>query len=165
MLLLCLTGAIIWWPGIRQWRRALNVKWDARIGRISWDLHSALGFWTFLFLVVWGVSGFYFCFPDYVNVLYRLDPGGEIVSGALSWLTDLHFGRFNGVTRVLWAIVGVVPAVLAFTGFFVCCRRVIFRKNDRPESMAFVANRLDLIAELLEHPNRGGKVTDESTME
>jgi serine/threonine-protein kinase len=37
--------------------------------------------------------------------------------------------------------------------------------NDRPESMAFVANRLDLIAELLEHPNRGGKVTDESTME
>jgi serine/threonine protein kinase len=36
--------------------------------------------------------------------------------------------------------------------------------EDRPESMQFVANRLDLIAELLEHPGNGGAptVSDES---
>src|SRR5690348_2189417 len=28
--LLCLTGAVIWWPGIRHWRRSLTVDWSAR---------------------------------------------------------------------------------------------------------------------------------------
>ena len=27
--LLCLTGAVIWWPGINHWRRSLTVSWRA----------------------------------------------------------------------------------------------------------------------------------------
>ena len=26
--LLCLTGAVIWWPGIKHWRRSLAVDWS-----------------------------------------------------------------------------------------------------------------------------------------
>lgn len=129
LLVLCFTGAIIWWPGTRRWRRSLTVKWNARFGRINWDLHNALGFWTFLFLLVWGISGFYFCFPALFDPLYRLGAAGNT---GLAWLTDLHFGRFNGVTQIVWAIIGLVPAVLAITGLFVCCRRVFFKKNDKP---------------------------------
>ena len=40
---LCLTGAVIWWPGIKNWRRSLTVSWRANFARITWDLHSALG--------------------------------------------------------------------------------------------------------------------------
>ncbi len=36
--------------------------------------------------------------------------------------------------------------------------------NDRPESMQFVSNRLDLIAELLEHPNANSPPPDDTTM-
>jgi uncharacterized iron-regulated membrane protein len=35
-------------------------KLGAHFARISWDLHSALGFWCFVFVLVWGVSGIYF---------------------------------------------------------------------------------------------------------
>jgi uncharacterized iron-regulated membrane protein len=61
--LLCLTGAIIWWPGINNWRRSLTVSWGAQFPRINWDLHSALGFWCFFFVVLWGISGIHFSFP------------------------------------------------------------------------------------------------------
>jgi hypothetical protein len=53
---LCLTGAIIWWPGTKNWRRSLVVNWQSKFPRITWDLHSALGFWCFLFLLVWGAQ-------------------------------------------------------------------------------------------------------------
>ena len=42
VILLCLTGAVIWWPGINNWRRALTVNWRSLFARFSWDLHSAL---------------------------------------------------------------------------------------------------------------------------
>jgi len=71
---LCLTGAIIWWPGIKHWRRSMTVDWRAHFARISWDLHSALGFWCFFFVLVWGMSGIYFSFPQLFNALFLLDP-------------------------------------------------------------------------------------------
>src|SRR5215472_15528791 len=39
--LLCCTGIVIWWPGVRNWQRSLGVNWSAHLARISWDLHSA----------------------------------------------------------------------------------------------------------------------------
>lgn len=50
---LCLTGAVIWWPGIAHWRRSLTVSWEAHHARIFWDLHSAVGFWCFPLLLIW----------------------------------------------------------------------------------------------------------------
>ena len=38
--LLCITGAMIWWPGIKNWRRSLTVIWRVHFARINWDLHS-----------------------------------------------------------------------------------------------------------------------------
>lgn len=130
--LLCLTGAVIWWPGIRHWRRSLKVEWRAHFARVNWDLHSALGFWGFLFVLMWGVSGIYLVFPSQFTSGLFLDPGGDVAG----WLVQLHFGRFSWVTKAAWALVGLVPAILAFTGMFVCCRRVIFKKPSNPNSEA-----------------------------
>jgi PepSY-associated TM region len=55
--LLCLTGAVIWWPGIAHWRRSLTVDWRQGFARINWDLHSAAGFWCLLFVLMWALSG------------------------------------------------------------------------------------------------------------
>jgi uncharacterized iron-regulated membrane protein len=63
LFLLSLTGIVLWWPGRRNWRRALTVLWRARWPRVNFDLHSALGFWTLLFVAMWGATGFYFGFP------------------------------------------------------------------------------------------------------
>ena len=132
LILLTLSGAVIWWPGRRHWRRSLKIEWRARFPRITWDAHSALGFWFLLFVGLWGVSGVYLAVPQFFGFLYRLDPADRVVDRILFATASLHFGRFNLVTQVIWAMVGVVPAILAFTGVFICCRRVIFKKPSNP---------------------------------
>jgi len=133
---LCLTGAIIWWPGIGKWRRSLTVNWRAHFARISWDLHSALGFWCFFFILVWGISGIYFSFPQLFNPLFLLDPADHFTDQGLFWLSQLHFGRFGWFAEALWTLLGLAPAVLASTGVFICCRRVIYKKPSNPNTQS-----------------------------
>jgi uncharacterized iron-regulated membrane protein len=130
--LLCLTGAVIWWPGVRHWRRSLRVEWRARFPRINWDLHSAIGFWAFLFVLIWGISGTYLAFPHLFDVLYFFDPSDKFADTSLSALSQLHFGRFGWLSEAVWAVLGLALTVLAFTGTFICCRRVIFKKPSSP---------------------------------
>ncbi|MEQ1884334.1 MAG: PepSY-associated TM helix domain-containing protein, partial [Bryobacteraceae bacterium] len=61
---LCLTGLIVWWPGGGRWKRALGFRMDAGWKRLNFDMHSSVGFWTFLILFVWGMTGGYFVFPE-----------------------------------------------------------------------------------------------------
>jgi hypothetical protein len=129
---LCLTGAVIWWPGIKHWRRSLTVKWSSHFGRFSWDLHSALGFWCFLFILMWGVSGIYFSFPQPFNALFALlDPNDNFTDQTLQGLSNLHFGRFSPLTKALWTGFGLVPAAMAVTGAFLCCHRMIYKVSNR----------------------------------
>jgi len=126
--LLALTGAIVWWPGIRNWRRSAKIRWKARLPRLNWDLHSAIGFWCWLFVFVWGISGIYFCFPA-----LSFNPRIHVTAGSfLSLLTALHFGRFNWFTQALWTIIGIVPAVSAITGALMWWNRVLRKKFRRP---------------------------------
>ncbi len=61
---LCLTGMVIWWPGVSQWRRGLVIRRGVGWKRLTWDLHGMVGFWTFALLFMWGLTGFYFVFPQ-----------------------------------------------------------------------------------------------------
>lgn len=129
--LLCLTGALIWWPGINNWRRSLTVSWRSRFARFSWDLHSALGFWCFLFVLMWGISGFYFAFPQPVNALFGfLDLSDNFTNQTLYWLSFVHFGRFGWFAQALWSLLGLVLTVLSATGVFLCCHRMIYGSHN-----------------------------------
>jgi len=66
LLLLNATGLAIWWPGIRNWRRALKVDFERGWRRINFDLHVSVGFWTILIASFWAVSGIYFGWPRQV---------------------------------------------------------------------------------------------------
>ena len=125
---LSLTGAILWWPGIKNWRRSTTVSWKARFPRLNWDLHSAIGFWCWLFIMIWGISGIYFCFP----VLFG-PAGRQLIGGLfLSWIAQLHFGRFNAWTEPLWTLLGLVPGISAVTGVLMWLNRVLRKKFRRP---------------------------------
>lgn len=67
LFVMSVTGIVLWWPGRKNWQRAIKVKWNARWARVNWDLHSAFGFWTLLFVAMWGISGAYFIFPRPFN--------------------------------------------------------------------------------------------------
>jgi uncharacterized iron-regulated membrane protein len=73
--LLAVTGAVIWWPGIGNWRRSLKINPRANWKRINWDLHSAVGFWTFAFFFMWSFTGIYLVFPaPFETLINRFAP-------------------------------------------------------------------------------------------
>ena len=63
LLLLNATGMVIWWPGVRNWTRALKVDFQRNWRRINFDLHLAVGFWTILIASFWAFSAIYFAWP------------------------------------------------------------------------------------------------------
>jgi uncharacterized iron-regulated membrane protein len=134
--LVALTGAILWWPGIRNWRRSTTVKWQQNFQVFNWRLHSAVGFWCFVFVMLWGLSGIYFIFPQPFNALL-----GD--SRILVWLPRLHFGRFFGRAKnptwygpslaALWAALGLVPVVLVVSGLLMWWNRVLRKRALQSE--------------------------------
>jgi uncharacterized iron-regulated membrane protein len=131
--LLALTGAVIWWPGIDSWRRALSFRWKANPKGFNWTLHSALGFWTFAFFFMWALSGIYLSIPSAFNsavdFLEPLNAGSRSLrfgDQVLYWLAQAHFGRFAGIgTKILWTVIGLMPAVLFITGMLMWWNRVL----------------------------------------
>jgi uncharacterized iron-regulated membrane protein len=153
VLLICVTGPVVWWPGVARWRRSLTLRRGVGWGRFLWDLHSAIGFWGIAFLLMLTASGLYLCFPDpfaafadWVEPPTEANAGTRWVDGALYWLAYLHFGRINGIgipcagpgvcdqmTKALWAIIGLVPAAMLVTGLLVWWMRVV-RPSRRRDS-------------------------------
>lgn len=141
--LLCLTGAVIWWPGTTRWWRSLFVWRKVGWKRFNWDLHSAMGFWMFLFVLMWGISGIYLSYADpfvkLVDYLQPPDPNStQPRSGDdfLAWLARIHFGRAYGTSvKWLYVVLGLVPAVLFVTGAIMWWNRVLrpaLRKRAHP---------------------------------
>ena len=134
-MLVGVTGAVVWWPGIRNWRRSLTIDARAPWKSLNWRLHSALGFWCLAFVLMWGVSGFHLSLPGpfsaaarWLETLDESNPARNMGDKVLYWLTYAHFGRFSGripgcgaicgtTLKVAWALVGLVPVLLFATGF------------------------------------------------
>lgn len=141
--LLCVTGAIVWWPGIRSWRRGIAVKWRAAWPRLNFDLHSAMGFWFFLLILMWGVTGVYLAIPEpFAALVDRYSEPDEILGTRtgdiiLRWGTRLHFGRWEGqpVLMATWAAIGLIPAIMCVTGAIMWWHRVLRKRQVRPVEM------------------------------
>lgn len=131
--LLGITGGIIWWPGYQTWQRSLVVDWRANWRRLIWSLHSALGVWFFLFVILWGVTGIYLTIPEPFNMLADIiEPVDEatfeprVVDTVLYWIAYVHFGRFGGwATKIAWFVIGLVPPLLFASGAIMWWNRVI----------------------------------------
>jgi uncharacterized iron-regulated membrane protein len=161
LLLLAATGLVIWWPGIKSWRRSLVLHRGVGFRRSTWHLHSMFGFWSFGFIVVFGLSGIYLSFPetlqDFADWLQPPTPataGTRIVDKIVYWLAFLHFGRINGIgipcrgpgfcdqtTKAVWAFFGLAPAVMLVTGAMMWWSRVLRRWMARNQSSAGDINR------------------------
>jgi uncharacterized iron-regulated membrane protein len=147
VLLVAFTGLFIWWPGIRRWRRSLALRRNVGWKRFIWDLHSALGFWTFAIIVIFAASGVYLCFPltfhglaEWLQPLTEANAGQRFVDKFLYWLAFLHFGRINGIglpcdgpglcdqsVKAIWALAGLAPAAMFVTGSIMWWNRVLKR--------------------------------------
>jgi uncharacterized iron-regulated membrane protein len=151
--LLSLTGAVIWWPGRESWRRSLSIRWSANWKRFNWDLHSAAGIWSLLFVFMWGVTGMLLVFPQpFQELVGRFTPinqpfrrGGPMALGdqILRWPAWLHFGnRWGWPLETLWVILGLVPVLLFVTGAIMWWNRVVQPARLRDAKEKSISRRL-----------------------
>ena len=94
LLLLALTGVVVWWPGIKMWRRSLTVHRRVGWKRFTWDLHSMMGFWSLGFILLFGTTGAYLALPepfqnlsDYLQPMTPANAGERIVDRSY-WLAS-----------------------------------------------------------------------------
>jgi uncharacterized iron-regulated membrane protein len=126
-----ITGAIVWWPGVRRLGRSMVPGRPTKSTQFARRLHIALGFWSFALILVWAITAVYFAFPDlFERTIDYFDadltdaerPGAEF----LRTLVNLHFGRAWGMTvKVVWVAIGLLPAVLFVTGGITWWARVV----------------------------------------
>ncbi|MEQ1949602.1 MAG: PepSY-associated TM helix domain-containing protein [Bryobacteraceae bacterium] len=154
VLVVALTGLVIWWPGSTRWRRSLMLTRGVGWKRFNWDLHSFTGFWSFAYVLIFGVSGIYLCYPErFQDFLDWMEPptnenaGFRVVDTIGYWVAYLHFGRINGIgipckgpgvcdqtTKAVWAVFGLAPAVMFVTGALMWWNRVVRPRLGRGES-------------------------------
>lgn len=60
---MCLSGIVVWWPGLRYWRKGFEWARGARWKRQNYDLHKLSGLGSFALLVLLAVTGAYWSFP------------------------------------------------------------------------------------------------------
>ena len=132
-LLLCITGAVVWWPGVASWRRGVSIKWRSRWPRFNFDLHSAMGFWFFFIIALWALSGIYLSMPTPFMTVVNAVFGPELdelrlqrpVDVAVEWMVRLHFGRWRSHTlKAVWVVLGLIPPVMFVTGAVMWWNRV-----------------------------------------
>jgi uncharacterized iron-regulated membrane protein len=68
------TGLILWWRGKAKWKNGLRIKIKGASTRVrNYSIHSAIGFYSSLFLALAGLSGIYFAAPQpYLGAAARL---------------------------------------------------------------------------------------------
>ena len=145
VLAVAISGIAIWWPGSKTWRRSLTLHRGLGWKRLTWHLHSMVGFWSLGFVLIFGLSGIYLCFAEQIQEFAdRLQPVTvatrrvPLVDQIIYWLAYLHFGRIGGIgipchgpglcdqaTKAVWAFFGLAPAVMFITGAMMWWNRVL----------------------------------------
>jgi hypothetical protein len=81
---------------------------------------------------MWAITSLYMIFPDpFLDVVDFLQPPDDEVplrSGdvVLEWFARVHIGRFAGLwVKILWGVVGLMPAVLFVTGVIMWWNRKV----------------------------------------
>lgn len=72
LFMMALIGIVLWWPGVRSWKRALRINWRGRWRSINFDVHRTFGFWCFVLVAMWGVTGALFIFPKPFHSVIRI---------------------------------------------------------------------------------------------
>ncbi len=171
LIALAVTGLVIWWPGVRTWRRSLTLHRGMGWKRLNWHLHSMVGFWSLGFILIFGLSGVYLCFServqDFADWLQPPTPanaGVRLVDGIMYWLAFLHFGRIQGIgipcsgpglcdqtTKAVWAIFGLAPAAMFVTGAIMWWNRVLSPRLARTRRAELHAPTLQTVTQSTKH--------------
>jgi uncharacterized iron-regulated membrane protein len=75
LLLLGITGLIVWWPSIRRFARGFRVRRRQGTYAFNYDLHNVIGVAALPFLLMWGFTGAHFELKQVSDLWYAVLPG------------------------------------------------------------------------------------------
>jgi uncharacterized iron-regulated membrane protein len=154
LLVLTFTGMVVWWPGIKTWKRSLIVHRKVGWRRFTWELHrhdgdsgrsASFAVWTQRRVP---------CLPQRVSepgrIAFSLRPTPmpateSWIRSPTGWLICIS-GRINGIgipchgpglcdqlTKFVWALAGLTPAAMFVTGVMMWWNRVLRKKLTKTE--------------------------------
>lgn len=103
MLLLGISGLVLWWPKRGQWKYAFFVRSTAQGVRFHRELHAATGIWIFLIFMAVSFSGVVLAWPQ---VMGANQPGARAVP-----TVAVRAGKKLGATEAVIAASAAVPGL------------------------------------------------------
>ena len=73
LVLSTVSGLVLWWPKPGKWGKALAIKKNATLPRLTFDVHRVLGAVLALMCLLWGISGTYMIRPSWIVGLLPSD--------------------------------------------------------------------------------------------
>lgn len=121
------SGIGIYWP--KRWKKR-NFVVNSGLGyrRFIFDLHSVLGLYAAIILLICAFTGLMWSFQWYRDVVGFIF-GLELQRGAPAWkiIKSIHFGDYAGmVSKILTCIAALIGASLPLTGYW-----MYFKKKRR----------------------------------
>ncbi len=90
------TGLVNWWPGVMHWQRAIKIDFRRKWRRVNYDIHSAVGCWSFALLLVWALTGIYFVWPnEFLHLTERISPVVNSVAPAVTVQPEESISRLD----------------------------------------------------------------------
>ncbi|WP_235457150.1 PepSY-associated TM helix domain-containing protein [Williamsia sp. Leaf354] len=77
LLVLAVSGIVLWWPGIRRWRHGFRVRMGRGRFARDYDLHNVIGIVAAPALLIWALTGMNFEIPAVADIWYSATGGAE----------------------------------------------------------------------------------------
>jgi uncharacterized iron-regulated membrane protein len=75
MVLLAITGIVVWWPGVKKFSHGFRVRLGKGRFARDYDLHNVIGIVSVPFVLMWGVTGAAFYLPPVENAWLAITGG------------------------------------------------------------------------------------------
>ena len=136
LLLLALSGIVIWWQGKGRWARGFRVRWVRNPERRIWELHSAAGIWSVLLIALWAITALSFTFPRQFRAV--VNAGSRVSEPAQSPASNAASATRNAKRPALREL--IARAEMAMPGRYVA-RIVLPSTTTEPVQVLFSAVR------------------------
>jgi uncharacterized iron-regulated membrane protein len=111
LLVLVVTGLVIWWPRRGQFRRGLKVRRSKGRYKLNYDLHKVVGFVALPALAIWALTGINFELPKQTEgAYYAITPGSAAPDSIYEFESKPGSGPGVTMSEAIEDARGAVPA-------------------------------------------------------
>ncbi len=145
LLLLSMSSTVLWWPGIRSWKRGFWIDFRLSFKRVVRDAHNVVGFWALALVSMWAVTGIYFAWPNAVThtvgAVFRLSSEETALAPATRDITQVGLDRTTAIAAARLPTEHLLGARLALrpnepTSFYLVAREGMDDSESETVSIA-----------------------------